>query len=368
MADSEEGVSTNPVRFLIPGTGRRFRSGGLAVELQTARLVAEVCDTQVVTYRQRQPDQTHLDDLLAVEDPPGRGLWVMSWGFDVPRLLRRLRGRRCIYHAQSSGYGFDLPPGVPVLAASRNTLGYWGDRAPRNPLFLIPNALEPSWLERGARPADVEPGHGESAERARPIDVLVQVRKSSRYVLGQLVPALRRAGLQVTVQDGWVEDLVGLFNQSRVYLYDSADYWRSQGVSEGFGLPPLEAIACGCVVFTSLNHALADLFDPGASGHQIGCGSLGWDVGRICDAVKDPAAFRAPAEAMEQLLYRHSEGALRERWRMLLKELEGWYAACVQGDPVLRSAAPWRLRLAQRWRSGRRALAAIPRRAQRSEH
>ena len=45
------------------------------------------------------------------------------------------------------------------------------------------HAIEPAWLERGAG----------SAER-RPIDVLVQACKSSRYVLEQLVPALRRGG------------------------------------------------------------------------------------------------------------------------------------------------------------------------------
>ena len=91
----------------------------------------------------------------------------------------------------------------------------------------------------------------------------MQRRKSSDYVLSQLVPALRASGLRVEVQDGWVEDLVDLFNSTKVYLYDSADHWRAAGVSEGFGLPPLEAMACGCVVFSSFNHALADTPDPG---------------------------------------------------------------------------------------------------------
>ena len=50
--------------------------------------------------------------------------------------------------------------------------------------------------------------------------MLVQERKSSPYVLNRLVPALRRRGLSVEVQDGWIDDLVGLFNRSTVYLYD----------------------------------------------------------------------------------------------------------------------------------------------------
>ena len=163
------------------------------MELQTARLLNRIAPVQVVTYRQREPDHPFLNDLLRAEplgrqDTAAAPLWIVSWGFDVPRLLRRLRGRPTVYHAHSSGYGFDLPPGVPVLAVSRNTLGYWGDRAPRNPLFLVPNALERQWLERGARP-------GSAAAEAlgpgrRPIDVLVQRRKTSGYVLEQLVPAL----------------------------------------------------------------------------------------------------------------------------------------------------------------------------------
>ena len=137
-----------PVRFLVPGTTGKFRCGGLLVELQTARLVSRIAPVEVVTYRQREPDHPYLDDLLSAEVSPGEALWIVSWGFDVPKLLRRLKGRPTAYHAHSSGYGFDLPPGVPVLAVSRNTLGYWGNRAPRNPLFLVPNALEPQWLER----------------------------------------------------------------------------------------------------------------------------------------------------------------------------------------------------------------------------
>ena len=91
----------------------------------------------------------------------------------------------------------------------------------------------------------------------RPIDVLVQARKSSACC-GKLLPALRQQGLKVELQQDWVEDLSALFRSAKVVLYDSADHWRRAGVSEGFGLPPIEALASGCVVFSSLNHALAD--------------------------------------------------------------------------------------------------------------
>jgi hypothetical protein len=340
--------TTRPVRFLVPGTTARFRCGGLLVELQTARLVSQLAPVELVTYRQRQSDHPFLADLLRAEPVPASGsasaaeqpLWIVSWGFDVPKLLRRLRGRPVAYHAHSSGYGFSLPAGVPVLAVSRNTLGYWGDRAPRNPLALVPNALDPAWIERGARGLPVPA----PAER-RPIDVLVQKRKCSRYVLEQLVPALRRRGLRVEVQSGWVDDLVDLFNSATVVLYDSADYWRSQGVSEGFGLPPLEALACGCVLFSSFNHALADSLDPGLLGHQIGCGSLAADLERISDAVADPDHWRADPERLERQLEASSEAALLERWRLALELVDAhWQRLLTSGAVPLRSPSTLKLR------------------------
>ena len=218
------------LRFLVPGTSGRYRCGGLLVEQQAARLLGELVPSVLVTYRQREPGLPFLPDLLHAE-PLGsavvdQSLWIVSWGFDVPKQLRLLGGRPIAYHAHSSGYGFRLPPGVPVLAVSRNTLGYWGQWASRNPLFLVPNALEARWIERGGRSGN--PG-ASPASGGRTIDVLVQRRKTSAYVLQQLVPALLARGLRVVVQDGWVDDLVDLFNSATVVLYDSADHWRCSG-------------------------------------------------------------------------------------------------------------------------------------------
>ena len=352
---SEEGIQNasrrlTPIRVLVPGTGPRFRCGGLSVALQTARLLAQLRPTEVVTYRAREPSHRFLDDLLAEEEAPGEVLWLVSWGFDVPWLLKQLRGRLALYQAHSSGYGFDLPPGVPVIAVSRNTLGYWGDRAPRNPLFLLPNALEPQWLERGARHTD---------SSMRPIDVLVQQRKSSDYVLKHLVPALRSRGIRVEVQSGWVDDLVDLFNSAKVYLYDSAEHWRAAGVSEGFGLPPLEAIACGCVVFSSLNHALADTLTPGELGHQIGCGSLAYDVDRIVAAVANPVDWRSSESGLNTFLEAYSEPVLKQRWQVLLALLDQLLPS-LQGNALLQSRPLWRLRFSRVCRALIRVVNRLP--------
>ena len=321
-----------PLKVLLPGTGRRFQCGGLTVELQLATTAQVIVATEVVTYGQRQPDVPFLDDVLRQEPASvdrQSSLWLVSWGFHVPRLLRRLRGRAVAYHAHSSGYGFQLPPGVPVLAVSRNTMAYWGAQAPRNPLFLLPNALSPAFRNQGG---------------ARHLDVLVQRRKTSAYVLHTLVPALQECGLRVHVQEGWVEHMADLFNCSKVYLYDSVDHWNRAGVSEGFGLPPLEALACGCVVFSSLNHALADHLTPGINCFQIGAGTLAADVERIrsvcrmeTTSILDttvPASL--PRENQQQL-------------GQVLQEVNTHWDRLATGDQPLRTARnPWPMSI--RWK------------------
>ena len=73
---SQEGTQDSsrpltPIRVLVPGTGPRFRCGGLSVALQTARLLSQLRPTEVVTYRAREQSHLFLDDLLHQEDAPG---------------------------------------------------------------------------------------------------------------------------------------------------------------------------------------------------------------------------------------------------------------------------------------------------------
>ena len=60
-------MPTTLIRILVPGTSKRFRCGGLSVELQTARLLSSLCATELVTYRERHQDHPFLDDLLSAE-------------------------------------------------------------------------------------------------------------------------------------------------------------------------------------------------------------------------------------------------------------------------------------------------------------
>ena len=315
------------IRVLVPGIGTRFRCGGLSVAKQTVRLLSELRPTTLVTYRERTARCPFLEDLLKEEFKEDNSLWIISWGFHVPKLLKRLRGRNLVYHAHSSGYGFKLPPNVPIVAVSRNTMGYWGHHAPRNPLFLVPNALESQWIERGDLEGDFE---------ARPIDILVQKRKSSNYLLFELVPALRAKGFRVEIQSDWVEDIVDLFNSSKVFLYDSTEHWSSAGVTEGFGLPPVEAMACGCIVFSSLNHALSDILTPGEIGHQIGCASVSNDVERLSSALLNPAEWKPSVQKLGFALQDFTEELHVKRWQYVIQNLEQLLPSLNQSDLIRR--------------------------------
>ncbi len=293
--------------FLLPGTTQQFFAGGLTAELKTLKLAQQICDADIVTYRQIENGTLFLDQVLA-DQRYQDCIFVISWGFDVPRLVDRLGDRFTVYHAHSAGYGFRIPPRVPIITVSRNTMGYWGEQALGSLIYHLPNEISPAF---------------ENRQLPRDIDVLVQTRKSSEYLLRQLVPALQQQ-CNVVLLDSYVEDLVGLFNRAKVYLYDSAEYWGRYRLTEGFGLPPMEALACGCQVFSSVNHALADYLDPGFNCHKIAGYATGYDTQRILQTVKDWQS-NPPSSPLPDDFAPYRAEQLVPRLRTILQEINAFF-------------------------------------------
>ena len=290
--------------FLLPGTTKKFNCGGLFAELKAIELAKQICPVEIVTYRQREPDKPFLDDLLQ-QSPPQDSIFVVSWGFDVPKLVARLKGHPTIYHAHSAEYGFRLPARIPIVTVSRNTLGYWGQKSPHSLLYYLPNQISDEFIDR---------------QESRSIDVLVHARKSSDYLLKQLIPALK-PHCRVEVIDGFVDSMADLFNRSHVYLYDSAEYWATLGVTEGFGLQPLEAIASGCQVFSSINHGLSDYLDPGFNCHKIAGLSTAYDVERILAVIKSDS----PVKETESLVAEYRTANILSRLEVILTEVNHFF-------------------------------------------
>lgn len=286
--------------FLFPELNMQV--GGNIAQMNLLKACGELRDVEVITYRARTDGLRYLDDVLrdgGTEDP----VFVIHWGPDIGELIQRLQGKSIIYVAHSTGWGMQLPPHVPVICVSRNTLAFWGRYAPNSVLFYVPNIIygRPNFLN--------EP---------RDIEVLVQHRKSSEYLLQNLVPALQEIGLQVTVQKDWHPDLFGLMRRSKVYLYDSVEHWIRMGATEGFGLPPLEALACGCTVFSSVNDALSDFLDPGMNCSKIRSFSKDYDANRIKAAVTSFGEKKTGQAQFEQ----YREGAVISRLKSIIPEIE----------------------------------------------
>ncbi len=289
--------------FLLPGTGKRFACGGLWAELKAFELAKQICPAEVVTYRQREKATLFLDDVLGRSDL-SKVIFVMSWGFDVATLAKRLNQYHAIYHAHSSGYGFMLPSSVPIITVSRNTLGYWGQHSPNSLIYYLPNQISDEFSALGLN---------------RDIDVLVHTRKSSEYLLNQLIPSLQKC-CNVEVIDAYVDSLSSVFNRTKVYLYDSAEHWAQQRVSEGFGLQPMEAMACGCQVFSSINGGLSDYLDPGFNCHKIAGYSTEYDVQRILSAIAHPTM-----PLPESFFAEYRSQNILHRFEVILREVNEFF-------------------------------------------
>lgn len=315
--------------FLVPGTGGKFACGGLWAELKTLALAQQICVADVVTYRQREKNALFLDDLLK-DDSLDNVIFVISWGFDVSQLATKLKHYNLVYHAHSAGYRFSLPAGIPIITVSRNTMGYWGQHSPNSLIYYLPNHISLEF---------------QNLSLERDIDILVQARKSSEYLIQELIPALQKR-CNVFVVDSYVDDLVGIFNRAKVYLYDSAEYWAQQGVSEGFGLQPLEALACGCQVFSSVNGGLSDYLDPGFNCYKIAGYSKEYDVQRILHVLDAEALLPLP----EQFLEEYRTENITKRFQAILDDINHFFDHKKHHPPNIKNLTRMRITklLAQR--------------------
>lgn len=290
--------------FLVPGTDGKFACGGLWAELKTVNLAQQICSADIVTYRQREKDKLFIDDLLK-EKNLDDVIFVISWGFHIAELAAKLKPYNVVYHAHSAGYKFKLPASIPIITVSRNTMGYWGQNSPNSLIYYLPNQISDAF---------------KNLHLQRDIDVLVQSRKSSEYLIQELIPALKQH-CQVYVVDSYVEDLPALFNRAKIYLYDSAEYWAQQAVSEGFGLQPMEALACGCQVFSSVNGGLSDYLDPGFNCYKIAGYSQEYDIQRILKVLK----YSETLSLSEDVLAEHRTENIIQRFTVILNDLNDFF-------------------------------------------
>jgi hypothetical protein len=86
-------------------------------------------------------------------------------------------------------------------------------------------------------------------------------------------------------------------------------------------LPPLEAIACGCQVFVSVNGALADYLDPGFNCQKISTYCVEYDGDRILEALETP--LHAPNKC--RLLQDYTAVAILPRLEKILQDVNHFF-------------------------------------------
>ncbi|NJL09227.1 MAG: glycosyltransferase, partial [Calothrix sp. SM1_7_51] len=250
-------------------------------------------------------------------------IFVMSWGFDVPKLAAKLKKYNAVYHAHSAEYGFSLPARVPIFTVSRNTLGYWGQKSPHALIYYLPNEISPEFNN-----LNIE----------RDIDVLVHARKSSSYLLEELIPALQQQCNVFVINSLWKIYPKSSIEQ-KFYLYDSAEYWALRGVTEGFGLQPMEAMACGCQVFSSVNHGLSDYLDPGFNCYKIAAYSQEFDVKRI---LKVSENWTTP-DITEDFFAEYREQNIVKKFQVILDDLNDFFDHKMHHESNIPSFTPIRM-------------------------
>ncbi|HEY0319371.1 MAG TPA: glycosyltransferase family 1 protein [Pyrinomonadaceae bacterium] len=129
--------------------------------------------------------------------------------------------------------------------------------------------------------------------RASPFRPQLVIAGREGWLMDDLFAYIKGAGLQDRLRfTGYIsdEDLSALYSSCRAFIYPS--------LYEGFGLPPLEAMACGAPVITSRIHSISEV------------------VGRAAHLV-EPTDARAMAQSIIRLL---GDDAEREKLRTAARE------------------------------------------------
>ena len=113
--------------------------------------------------------------------------------------------------------------------------------------------------------------------------------------------------------------------------------------------------ACGCQVFSSVNHGLSDYLDPGFNCHKIAGFSTAYDVERILAVVESAT----PVLGAEALVDQYRSANIQSRLPIILTEINHFFdrIGASHGDiPALDSRRIFQLRLSKILKSIQRKL------------
>ncbi len=308
-----DSANENQWVFLFPELSEP--DGGYLAQQRFANITQEIIgDIQLANYRQTLCGIKIEDGLLTQPAEDDKRTYCIHYGPHITQLCKNLKGRRVIYFSHSTGWEINLPTSIPIVCVSKHCMAYWAKHSPGNPLFHLPNIIDEKFNLPNS-PSEINSVQ-DNNKTIRTNDVLVIKRKMSNYVIDELVPQLSQQ-LTVKVIDKWTDAVAEEMQSAKVFIYDSSHYWKEHKASEGFGLPPLEAMACGCTVFSSINDGLADFLDPGFNCYSLSQDNKWLDISRIEQAVKQ---WQEP-KSEESVVATYRQSNVKQRLECVIKEI-----------------------------------------------
>jgi glycosyltransferase involved in cell wall biosynthesis len=284
---------------------------------------------------------------IADRDVPDADVVIATW-WETAEWVARLspcKGAK-IYFLQHHEV-FDYTPAERVKATwqlplYKITISKWlvelaareyGDRK----VWLIPNSVDMDQFYASPRGRQRQPTVGllYSTAKWKGVDVSLKAIE----LAAKRVPGLRLVAFGAEPLD----DRLPLPRGASFYhlpeqdflrdLYASCDVWLCGSFSEGYGLPPLEAMACRCPVVSTLVGGPADLIRFGWNGYLVPLGDSKALADRLVDVLSlSEAEWRAMSDAAYAT-------AIRYTWADATSLLESALCDIVREAQCTRTAA-----------------------------